>query len=94
MVPPVPRAGAAPDPETAAAPNDPLPPARGPSADVRFPPLAAPIPPIVALGVVGAIVLGAFVVVWVATDDVVRFYLVAAVVAGVVGLSLVVWNEL
>jgi hypothetical protein len=60
----------------------------------RFPRLGAPIPPIVVLGLVGAIAVGALVAFWAAADDVVRFYLVAALVVGGVGVALVLWNEL
>ena len=60
----------------------------------RFPRLGRPIPPVVVVGILAAMVLGVFGVVWANADATTRFLLVAGGVAAATGLFLVVWNEL
>jgi hypothetical protein len=60
----------------------------------RFPRLGRPIPPIVVVGILAAMVAGAFGLVWANTDAGARFYLVAGGSAVATGVFLLVWNEL
>jgi hypothetical protein len=60
----------------------------------RFPRLARPIPPIVALGIVALLVLAGLGIAWANLDAVGRFYLGAGLTVATVGALLVAWNEL